>query len=139
MQTEQSKALGHNIRSCFAEGHAVHVDLDNLAGGAVLLYAVAGVVELGECDAERVKVLAKRVKAQVVREANDGFGEAQQQFGELHFLFVTQRDSLLVGLLLDLLVRHIGRSADAADARVRVQQVNGRVALVVQHLFKEKS
>ena len=50
-----------SLRRGVAEHDAPHVDLDDLAGGLVLLDAVAGVVELGEGRGHLVHELAQHV------------------------------------------------------------------------------
>ena len=133
VKSEQGKALSHDKSSGFTQGHSVHVNFDNLAGGAVFFDTVADVVELGEGRAHFVEVFAQRVQKEVLRDPHDDLGEAKQQFGQFHFFFVFQREAFAGGLL-HLLRCHVGRSADAANPRVHVQQVDGRVSFIFQHL-----
>ena len=136
-ESQERETLGHDIGSGLTQSHSVHVDVDDLAGGAVLLDAITNVVEFRKCGAHFVQELTERMEAQIDRQTDNRLRESQQQFRQFHLLFMGQRNS--VGRRFsDLLLCHVGRPGDAPDPSVGVKEVHGRVALVLQHLGGRK-
>ncbi len=63
------------------EKQATHVDLNNLPRLAILLNAVASIVELCECSAELVKVVTEDVREQVLCDADKDLRKSYDALG----------------------------------------------------------
>ncbi len=136
-QAQERETLGHDICGGFTQSHSVHVDVDDLTGGSVFLHAITNVIEFRESSADFVKEFTERMKAQVKCQTDNRLGEPQQQFGQFHFLFVAQWNSV-GSCFFYLLIRHVGSAGDASNPGVGVKEVHSRVAFVLQHLSAQK-
>ena len=120
LQTQNVEALGQNEGRDLAQDDPTGVDLDDLTGLAVLLDAVADIVELGEGARNLVHVLGQRVEVEVVGDLEDHLGKAQEELGQLHLLLVVDAHALHLALLLQLLDVEPNRPPDRLDPAKRM-------------------
>ncbi len=82
------KRLVQNSCCCLTEEQAAQVHGDHLPRRAILLHAVADVVELREGGAELVEVVAEYVWVEVVKDTRYDLWEADYALGEFEFFLV---------------------------------------------------
>ena len=80
---QEAEALGHDASCCFTDENSRPVDLKYLASLAVLLHAVARVIEFSEVRAQIIQVLAENMWEQVFVDALYDLGKAQHVLRQL--------------------------------------------------------
>ena len=104
----------------------------------VFLDAVADVVELGEYGGQLVHVVAYGVEQEVVVDLDHDLGKLEYELGQLPLALVVHAECARGGVSAQLLAGDAGIARYGAYARVRVQHVHGRVALVLEHLVERE-
>ncbi len=76
------------------------------------------------------------MQQQVIESLDNNLGELENVLGQLPLLGIIQADAVASRELPELLFGYACATSDRPDARVGVQHVDGRVALVFEHLVE---
>ena len=82
------ECLLENASGRLTEQNTTHVDFHHFARDAVFLNAVADVIELCECRAQLVEVVAEHVREEIVEDPGDYLRESNHTFRQFEFLFM---------------------------------------------------